>query len=151
MADADGTTVEVVEIEGGPAATVLAGAPAADEVVVDDSSADGKLPAQAELLADGSVRLPLAFPVTLKFRSARTGAVDEQTVAELVMGRLTGADLRAVSAASEASRATVALARSARIPEMRFNAIFDRMDGADAAAAVRVVEHFLSSGRPTGR
>ncbi|WP_229678085.1 transglycosylase SLT domain-containing protein, partial [Caldovatus sediminis] len=76
-------------------------------------------------------------------RPAGTEAVREERIERLVLHRLTGADLRAVAAASEANRTVVAIARSARIPEGKFDAIFDRMDAADLDAAARVLEHFF--------
>ncbi len=116
----------------------------------EDDDATG-LPKHAVAQPDGSVRLQLRAPVTLKFRRGSGGEVREETLAELHMRRLTGADMRAISAASKDAQAATAIARSARISEAKFGAIYDRMDAADVGFAARVLEHFLSHGPKTGR
>ena len=97
------------------------------------------------------MRLPLLTPVTLRYRRSSSSETREETLAELHLHRLTGADMRAISAASKEAQAAVAIARSARISEAKFAAIYDRMDGADIGFAARVLEHFLGSGPKTGR
>jgi hypothetical protein len=127
-----------------------AAAPAEDVLVLGDEGPDG-LPVQAKRQEDGSVVLPLRHPVTLRYRRAGTDTVREETVAELRFYRLTGADMRAIAAASQDAMMPVSIARSVRIPEGKFNAIHDRMDAADVTAACLVVGHFLGGGRRTGR
>jgi hypothetical protein len=120
-------------------------------VVLDEAAAADPLPERAVRNEDGSITLPLLYPVTLKFKKASSGDVREETLEELVMRRLTGADMRAITAASNGHMVAVGIARSARIGEAKMMALFDRMDGADANAAAQVVGFFLGSGRPTGR
>ncbi len=112
---------------------------------------DDGLPHQARLRADGSVELPLRYPVTLRYRDGANGDVREEVHERLVFGRLTGADMRAISAADGAARVVVAIARAARVREGLMHRLYDRMDGADVAAAGAVVAYFLGSGQTTGR
>jgi hypothetical protein len=126
---------------------------APDEGVVDLAEADAgdALPAHARRNADGSVTLPLNFPVTLRFRKGSSGEVREEVFEELTMHRLTGADMRAIMAADRGHGVVVSIARSARMNEGKMSALFDKMDGVDANAAGQVVGFFLGSGRTTGR
>jgi hypothetical protein len=147
IAPVEGVVVELDE-EGVPAAAAVV-----DPDVVEIGEDDGAqgLPKHAELRPDGSVHLPLKMPVTLRYRHGASGATREETLAALHMHRLTGADMRAISAASKDAMAAVAIARSARMAEAKFSAIYDRMDGADIGFAARVLEHFLGNGPTTGR
>ena len=113
--------------------------------VIDEAAGadDGKLPPQAVVQDDGSVILPLRFPVTLRFRSAASGQERTETFAEFHMHRMRGADMRAIEAAKDSSKSAVAMARSCRMGEAKFNAVYDLMDAADIAAASKVVLHFL--------
>ena len=150
MADIARDNDLVVELDedGAPAAPAAAD-PDVVEINEDD---DGQgLPKHAAMQGDGSVLLPLRAPVTLRFRRGAGGEVREETLASLHLHRLTGADMRAISAASKDAQAAVAIARSARISEAKFGAIYDRMDAADVGFAARVLEHFLSHGPKTGR
>lgn len=106
------------------------------------------LPAQATLLSDGNVRFRLRKPVTLTVRKA--GRETDEAVAELVFHCLTGADLRAMQAGGE-NGPYIGLARSARMGQVRFDAVFDRMDIGDCTAALKVLDHFLGDGLKTGR
>lgn len=142
-------TRDIVVLQEEDAARPAPASPDA-EVVELQEEADGKLPPRAEPQPDGSVILPLDHPVTLAFRRAGSPDVREERFERLHLRRLTGADMRAIAAAGE-NAGVVAIARSARIDQQKFNALFDRMDGADAHAASRVVEHFLGNGRKTGR
>jgi hypothetical protein len=140
-----GDTVIVLD----DAAPAAAAEPA---VTIDDSSAVASaLPPGAELLAGGAVRLPLAYPVTVSFRSARTGEVTKETTAELVLHRLNGAAVRAIQAASEGNVIVVSLAQAMRLSEAKVGPLLDRMDAADLAAASDVIAGFLGNGRKTGR
>lgn len=151
MADIAPAGDVIIEIEEGGALAAQA-APVADPDVVDIEADDGTgLPKHAVPQKDGSVLLPLHAPVALRFRKGAEGEVREETFAEMRMHRLVGADMRAISAASREAQPSVALARSARMPEAKFSALFDRMDAADVAAAARVLDHFLASGPKTGR
>lgn len=122
-----------------------------DPDVVDlpeDGAAPPALPSQATLLSDGNVRFRLRKPVTLTVRKA--GRETDEVVDELVFHCMTGADLRAMQAGGE-NGPYVGLARSARMGQVRFDAVFDRMDIADCTAALKVLDHFLGDGLKTGR
>jgi hypothetical protein len=147
IAPAEGVVVEIDE-DGAPAPVAVD--PDLVEIPENDDDLKG-LPKHAAVQPDGSVRLPLATPVTLRFRRGSTGETREEHLAELHLRRLTGADMRAISAASKDAQAAVAIARSARIAEAKFGAIYDRMDAADIGAAARVLDHFFSPGPKTGR
>lgn len=126
-------------------------AEAADVVVVSDQDGDEpKLPKHARVQEDGTVLLPLHFPQTLKTTPRAGGVVREDLFEELHLHRLTGADMRAISATAEGKRGVVALARSARVREGIMTVLYDKLDGADAVAAGEVVGFFLNSGRTTG-
>lgn len=125
-------------------------APAADVPVMADDAGDG-LPAAAELQDDGSVVLPLARPVALRFRRAGSGEVVEEVHERLHLHRLTGADINAISTAAADKRAAVAIARAARMQTARMLMLYERMDGADVMAASAVLGHFLGTGAATGR
>lgn len=120
-------------------------------VLREDGSDEATLPDHARLNADGTVTLPLLFPVTLEFRKGSAGDVITEQYDEFTMHRLNGADMRAISAAGAGGMAHVAIARSARVSPAKMNIAFDRMDGADINAAGQVVSFFLSAGRRTGR
>ena len=150
MADGDGIVVDLDE-----AAPAAAPAPV-DPDVVELPEGDGaaaapgavRLPAHAVTLADGRVRLPLRFPVTLRLRQA--GTVREESFEALVMRRMNGADLRALASAGEAA-AVVAIARLCGIPHAKAEALHDRMDVSDVLAFTEVLGFFGGIGRTTGR
>lgn len=145
VADLDETAPEAA-----PAVVLEEGGTAAANVVLEDGDPDGALPKGAVLNPDRSVTLTLRFPVTLTIRSG-SGQERQEIFDKLVFHRLSGADMRAISAASRESSAVIAFARSTRKRETIMNALFDRMDGADIEAAGTVIEHFFGSGRKTGR
>lgn len=151
MADIEPRAGVVVDLtegeEDAPAAARVADEPGV-AVIADEPEEEG-LPKHAKPLEDGSVELPLFVPVTLRYRKPGAAEVREERIERLVLRRLNGADMRAVTAASQAAAQAVAIARSARIPETKFNRIFDMMDAADANAAGMVVAHFLKNGPGT--
>lgn len=126
-----------------------AAAPADPGVVDLDKDGDEGLPDHAIEQADGSVRLPLKFPVTLKFKTR--GSIREEHFAELVFHRLTGADMRVIKGAKQEHMTPVAAARSTRIHEGRMNAVYDRMDAVDTTSVDLVVMHFLGGGLKISR
>jgi len=142
----DTLPIDLVEIDAAPAATgavpVLSedGAPAAPE-----------LPPGAVRQDDGSVVYTLRHPCAIKFRRVSDGATREEAVGSLHLHRLTGGDMRAITAASPDMMTVVAIARSARMNEARMKLVFDAMDAEDAAACGEVVSSFLGTGRRTGR
>lgn len=146
MAD-DIDSVRVDLVDDGPVGATAAKA----DLVEPEAGAPAAtvtLPPHAVALDDGTVRLPLRFPVTLRIQKGSD--VREETVSELHFHRLTGADMRAVMSAGK-NAGVVSIARATRIPQHRFDAIYDRMDGADIYAADKVVDFFLSPGQPSGR
>ena len=147
---ADSGSVIILEDEGNPQP-----APAsADGVVViaDDGSAEDPLPERAILMDGGSIVLPLLHPVTLRFKKRSEETVREEKHERFHFRRLRGPDMRAIAAVQGTAgfQATL-LARSAQIPEGKFNPIYDQMDGEDIVDATIVVGRFLASGRRTGR
>lgn len=132
------------------ASAVIAEDGASDAVVVEDAELGADLPARAIRNEDGSITLPFRFPVSVTIKSAQHGTRSER-YEKLTFHRLTGADLRAVDAASAASKGVVMLARSARIRESLMGGLFDRMDGADIVDATACVGSFFPNGAKTGR
>jgi hypothetical protein len=123
----------------------------ADDIETLDVAGDDGLPKHARRQPDGSVILPLLYPVTLRYRTPGATTPTEEHHAELHFRRLTGADMRAVASAPAEDRAVVVIARSAQVKPALMHRLYDRMDAADANAASAVVGFFLGSGRTTGR
>jgi hypothetical protein len=137
-------SADVVELPADPA-----DAPP-DDVVREDEAAASGLPKRAVLNPDGTVALPLRYPVTLRVQ--RGGETLREDVHEAItFHRMTGADLRAITAASGDAGVAVAVARSSRLSLPVAMKLFDRMDAADAADAAAVAGFFLGSGDRTGR
>jgi hypothetical protein len=146
------TTIIVDLVEDAGPAQGPAAAAGADVVVISDDGAPAPLPARATEHPDGSVTLPLLFPVVLRYRARGSETVREERCESLTFGRLNGADMRAIAAsATGGAGIMVTLARSARMPEGKFGPLFDRLDAADIDDALAVVARFLGSGRKTGR
>lgn len=141
--------------EDEPAPALAPGALDAAGVVVvpeDGEDAAAALPKRAVKQEDGRIRLPLLYPVTLRYKRPSSEEVREERVDALVFGRMNGADMRAIAAAAKGDQGQmVTLARSARISEGKFRPIFDMMDAADLDDAFSVVATFLGTGRQTGR
>ena len=129
----------------------LVGSPVDDGVVTLDAAAGDELPAHAQRQPDGSIILPLLYPVALNFRNGAGETVKEEVFEQLHMHRMTGADMRAITSTGAGSRIVVSIARSARINEGKMGPLFDRMDAADVNAAGQVVSFFLDGGGKTGR
>lgn len=130
-------------------AKVAATAELPADVVDEDVDPLDRLPPLAVTNADGTVTLPLKFPVELQIR--KDGKIRVDCYFELTFHRLTGADFRAIGAVSEEMQTVVAIGRSARMSQAVMNALFDRMDAADIAAAGQVLNSFFATGRRTGR
>lgn len=147
--DAEENSPETVVDEDAPVALE----PSDEEEVVDeDADLDplDRLPKHAKRNGDGSVTLPLLYPKTLKTK--KDGRVRERPFKELVFHRLTGADQRAISAASEEMQNVVAFSRSTRLNQAIMNALWDKLDAADIAAGGQVINNFFAgSGQRTGR
>ena len=141
-ASADGD--DIVELPAG------ADAAAEDGVVRTDASPADDLPKLARLNDDGSITLTLAHPRTLK--SQRAGeTVQETRYTELVFHRMTGADLRAISAASKESGLAVGFQKSTRLNHAIAAALFDKLDAEDANACLEIVHFFFGRGGRSGR
>lgn len=146
MADIPRDDDKIVDLDGDKPAT-----PADPDVVELTEDADGAegLPKTATEQEDGTVLLRLAHPVRLKFK--RGGVVREEAFEELTFHRLTGADMRAIAEAQRGLVDVTAIARSTRMDQGKLNALYDRMDAADAVNCGRVVALFLGAGTKTGR
>lgn len=113
--------------------------------VIDEDAQLGDLPARATRNADGTITLPLRKPVTLTIRNSR-GGERSQTFETLTLRDLTGADFRAIQAASPAAQPIVTLARSTGTREAVMNALYDRMAAADIVDAAACAFSFLGDG-----
>jgi hypothetical protein len=120
-----------------------------DVVINVDSDAGDGLPEEATVNDDGSITLRLKYPRTIKI--LKNGITTEQVYTSLTFNRLTGADLNAIRAASEASASYVGFSRSTRVPAVIMRNLFDIMDGYDIAHGGEVIGYFLPNGRKTGR
>lgn len=128
------------------------------DVFIEEISADildedidplASLPSSVKKHKDGSITLPLEYPTTV--RTKKDGEVKESHFTELTFRRLNGANQRAIASASPEMMSIVAFAQSTGINQARMNALFDKMDALDITNGGRVLNHFLSSGRKTGR
>lgn len=117
----------------------------------DGSAAEPALPKGAVRQADGTIIYTLQHPCTITYRRKSDLSTRDETLERLHLHRLTGADMRAIRAASEDKNLVVAVARSTRMLEGKMALFFDRMDGEDAIAAMECVGSFLGNGRKTGR
>lgn len=148
MANGDAQVVDLVEGEDVPAAPLVD----ADVAVIPEGDGDdGGLPSRAKLQPDGSVKLPLLFPKTLRYVRAGGEVTKTEEFAELHMHRLTGADMRAIEAAGSGKMVSTGIGRSCRMELGKFNRVYDMMDAEDADAAGRVFAFFVGAGRKTGR
>ncbi len=120
-------------------------------VINDAKAGSDELPRGATLNDDGSVTLVLRFPVLLQWKTVGSEVVQSDRYDTLTFHRLRGADMKEISKASRDKTIVVGLARSAGISELKMDAVFDRMDGADAGAAGQILSYFLGGGQQTGR
>jgi hypothetical protein len=131
----------VVDLDGGTSAT--------HDIVDEDGDPRDRLPDRAVVNADGSVTLPLLYPQTLTTK--KDGKVRDKVFDALTFHRMRGADQMAISSVPEEKQISVAFARSTRIAQMVMDKLYEKMDLADITDAGRVLNHFLGSGRKTGR
>jgi hypothetical protein len=128
--------------------------PATDAIeTIDADASDGaeSLPRQAQRQADGSIVLPLAWPVTLRYLTPGSQTPKEDYFGELHFRRLTGADMRKISSAQPDDRVAVLLACSTGIKIGLMQRLYDRMDATDVTAAINVAGFFTGTGQRTGR
>ncbi|MDL2401250.1 phage tail assembly protein [Rhizobium mayense] len=120
-----------------------------DPTIIDeDEDPRDALPDDAIKNRDGSVTIPLHYPV--KLRTRKDGVVAEKDYSELTLHRLTGKDQKVIAGSRDGDTIVVAFARATRINQAVMNGIFDNMDAADIARCGQVLNHFLYSGRKTG-
>ena len=151
MADIEPAGPSVVTIDLDGAAPAPAEPVDPDVVVVAPAAEDEEdaLPKTAALQPDGSVILTLAYPVVMRWKPSNSDQVREERRDTLRFYRLTGADMRVLMNAGKGNAVPTGLARSCRMAVGVFNALYDRMDGADSQAAAQVLNYFLSAGVPT--
>ena len=141
-------------------AAEAAGAPVANDdpdvaVIQADAAADDDgIPERAIRHEDGSIELPLFAPVVLRWRGTQSQAINEDPpVASVTFRRLTGKDVRTVMSAGASNaffaKLTAASVRAQFPSEQKWLNVFERMDGSDAAACIRIAQSFLESGPKT--
>ncbi|MQT14386.1 hypothetical protein [Segnochrobactrum spirostomi] len=146
--DDDATVADVVESGSDPRSAAVVDVVVEEHdqsaaVVDEDDGVAGGLPARAKKNDDGSVTLPLRYPVSLTIRSSG-GKTRVERYEELRFHRLNGAALRAITSTEGDAKIVVAMARSTRLSDAVMSAVYDRMDGADIAGAAKIVFHFLA-------
>lgn len=143
------TVIDLTEAAAPAAAAAPAPVSMDAPIAVDEKPDADKLPGRAVVNKDGSVTLPLLTPVTLTWRK---GGVDTQeVVSSLTLRRLSGKDMRKIMSSTGEAFTTNLTAASvqAQYNAMQWNAIFDRLDGADAMDVFLVAQSFLQSGPQT--
>ena len=151
MSDTNATIIDLTDDAPATGAQAVAStAPVStDDPIVVDEDTDDKLPKRAVVNEDGSITLPLLTPLTLTWRKA--GVDQPETVSSVTLRRLNGKDLRVImSSSGEAHmlKLTEASVR-AQYTSVKWAAIYDRMDGADAMDVFLVAQRFLTSGPKT--
>ncbi len=115
-------------------------APALKKADVDETD-DAILPSGCEKNEDGSVTVNLLYPKTVTIRS--NGAVKEELYERLTFHRMTGKDLNAIRAASDATATVVTFQRLTRIRPSVMSVLFDRLDAKDVTRCGAVINTFL--------
>ena len=144
-----GQVIDMVEDEAVATAAAAATPVDPDVAIVADPDA-AKLPANAVLQPDGSVKLTFVYPVTFRWKNSQDVVTRTDSYPELLMRRLTGADMRAIESASKGHYVTTGLAKSCRMEQGKFNLLYDRMDAIDTNAAAEVLGFFMGVGQKTG-
>lgn len=119
------------------------------DIIDEDGDPRDKLPERAVKHKDGSVTLPLLYPQVLTTR--KDGKVREKTYDALTFHRLRGVDQQVIWSMPEEKQVAASFARSTRLPQMVMDALYAKMDLEDITDGGRVLNHFLTSGRKTGR
>ncbi len=127
----------------------------ADVPVLGSEKGDaGNLPERAIQHDDGSIELPLLQPVLLQWKKQDSGEINTETYSSVTFRRLTGKDVRTILSAGSGdaffAELTAASVRAQFPSKPRWLLVLDRMDGADAAACVRIAQSFLESGPKSG-
>lgn len=148
--------IDLDEDEGKETVTVTSGETVVVEdtgskadIVDEDAGDTDKLPEHAIVNDDGSVTLPLLEPVTVTTK--KDGKIRERKFDSLTFHRLRGVDLEVIQSSPKQKETAVVFARSTRTMQALMDAIYAKLDMADIADGGRVLNHFLTSGRKTGR
>ncbi len=126
-----------------------------DVAVIREGEDEGrKLPERAIQHEDGSVELPLFVPVVLRWRGTESGEVKtDLPVISVTLRRITGKDVRVVMNAGTGDsfhdELTAACVRAQFPSKHKWKQVMERMDGADAAACIRIAQYFLENGPQT--
>ncbi|GAN97137.1 hypothetical protein Geu3261_0144_009 [Komagataeibacter europaeus NBRC 3261] len=108
------------------------------------------LPAGAEYLADGSVKVTLQYPVEQK--SIVNGTPQTEQVGSIVLNRLKGRGItEMLNAQGEGNRIRAMLEASAGMTGPKADALLGDMDGADFLLLSEVASTFLKRGAKTGQ
>lgn len=144
--DEDATSGAVTNVS---AKIVDEGTSGRSDIVDEDADPRDRLPERAIQNADGSVTLPLLYPqVVVRKKEGKTW---DDEFATLTFHRLRGADQQRIANVSDEKQVAVALSCSTRIPQMVMDKLYEKLDLEDITDAGRVINHFLTSGRKTGR
>ncbi|NTB04239.1 hypothetical protein [Agrobacterium tumefaciens] len=119
------------------------------DIVDEDADPRDRLPERAVQNADGSVTLPLLYPQVIGRK--KEGKTWEDKFDALTFHRLRGADQQRIASASDAKQVSVAFSCSTRLSQMVMDKLYEKLDLEDITDAGRVLNHFLTSGRTTGR
>lgn len=150
-----GTTLKVDLDEDEAVATGVAKAVAGQavaarpDIVDEDADPRDKLPDRAIQNDDGSVTLPLLYPQTLVRK--KDNKTSEERFESLTFHRLRGADQQRIASTSDEKQAAVAFSCSTRLSQVVMDKLYEKLDLEDISDAGRVLNHFLTSGRKTGR
>lgn len=131
------------------AGNVEEGVSGRSDVVDEDADPRDRLPERAIQNADGSVTLPLLYPQVVGRK--KDGKTWEDEFDALTFHRLRGADQQRIASASDAKQVSVAFSCSTRLSQMVMDKLYEKLDLEDITDAGRVLNHFLTSGRTTGR
>ncbi len=140
---------------GDAAAPIVLGGDDKDVAVIKADGVDPeKLPERAKQNDDGSVELPLFVPVVLRWQPMSGGEITtDPPITSITFRRLNGKDVRKVMNAGGGDKyfdALTAAAVQAQFPNAaKWTQVFDRMDGADSAACIKIAQYFLDNGPRT--
>ncbi len=151
-----GATIKVDLDEDNPTGTESAapagnvtGAATRVDFVDEDADPRDRLPERSIQNDDGSVTLPLLYPQVIGRK--KDGKTWEDKFESLTFHRLRGADQQRIASVSDEKQVAVALACSTRLSQMVMDKLYEKLDLEDITDAGRVLNHFLTSGRKTGR
>lgn len=130
-----------------PATASATSAPAASATVRPDRP---KLPAGAEYLPDGSVKVTLQYPVEQK--SIVNGTPQTEQVSTIILKRMKGRGVvEMLNTEGEGNRVRAMLEASAGMSGPMADALLGEIDGEDFLVLSRIVGTFLNRGAKTGQ